>query len=226
MSFIKFIKNNGYILCKTLLILVFSLLLITAINNVLLRKQTLNKYVFSPAEFNEAKETEHKKKYENLFEELKKGAVKLGTSLNRDIFVQKEEIKKPDHPYKVGEIYFDPLAFMFMGTIEKEQGMFIAQINWNNKTSFVKEGDSLDAWTVVQIRRDEVSIINAKGEELKLPMRKNIYVNEPFAEIINTITGEKETVKKGDMLKEYKILDINKSTVILKINLDKIILKK
>lgn len=177
-------------------------------------------------EFSQAKETDYKSHFAGLFNGLRPGKEKISDHLQRDIFQQYREEKKIVYPMKIKEIVFNPQSFMYMGNIEKSPGEFIAQINWKDSTSFVREGDRLDEWTVVQIRKAEVKLINAKGRELLLPTRMRVRAYEPHVVLISNKTGKEYLLHQGDMAEGYKILDISQSMVILKSQIETFTLKK
>ncbi len=166
---------------------------------------------FTPPPFDMGKETD----YYTEFIDMKEGVSFVGKSdFARDIFIEQKETEQ-SVDILVKEILFAPLILKYMGFIERDNGDVIAQINFGQKTFFVKVGDKVDTWVIVGIEKDKVIVLGVEGEEKRLPIREKVFSSKPYAVLSSKASGKSQKLYIGDSFEQYKVLDIKDNTVIL-----------
>lgn len=145
----------------------------------------------------------------------------------RSLCYEYEEPKPPEPPFMVKDIQVIPLNIIYQGVIELGGGELLAQVNFEGKTHFLKAGNVFADYEVKTITKDFCIVLDAKGKEKRLPYKRKVFSEEHEALLYDPKTKELLKVKKGFKIREYEILDIKATYVVL---LDKsgkqIILKK
>ncbi|MBU1863515.1 MAG: hypothetical protein KKH94_07640 [Candidatus Omnitrophica bacterium] len=227
MKIIHFLNNNIVTIFKAILIFIFIVSLASTLINVLFRNAWLQDFQFTALPFDETKEMNYVKHY-NVLPRMYKERNQLARtySITRNFFSPVQKSKAPAAPFYIKEIVFAPFVFIYMGHIEKSSSEIIAQINWGARTHFVREGDALKDWTVMQIKKENVIIMHRNGKEKMLPLHKRVFSEKPYA-VVNTYVTEKEVkIYIGDEIEGGKVLDITKDTVIITANSGIITIKK
>lgn len=133
-----------------------------------------------------------------------------------NIFVKPEPPPEVFSPDKLKVISITPvlLPFIYNGFIERADGTIIGQVNWSGKTYFIKKGDKLKDYKVLEINSKILKIENKDGQ-LLLEFKKPAKGKDLVAKLRNLMDDKDIEVKKGDTIGEYKVLDIKTDSVIL-----------
>ncbi len=147
--------------------------------------------------------------------------------LEKNLYYEYEEPKPPESPFMVKEIEVIPLHIMYQGVIELGKDKLLAQINFEGKTHFLKTGDFFADYEVKEITKDACVVLNDKGKEIRLPYKRKVFSEEHQALLYDPKTEKLLKVKRGFKIRNYEILDIKASyVVLLDKNGEKIVLKK
>ncbi len=149
--------------------------------------------------------------------------------LTRDIF---SETKVPvvieiAPVFEIRSIERLPLSFMYKGFIETPDGSLLAQFNWDGSTKFVRTGDKIKGFKILEITKQAVLI--QTPENLKISLKNNKVALGGDYQIVFFDSANKKTytLKKNELLiGKYKVIDINDDSVILLKDNEKITLKK
>lgn len=145
----------------------------------------------------------------------------------RNLFYEYHESEDAAKPFIVKEIKTVPLNFIYKGLIELPSNKVIAQINFENKTYFLKPEEFFAEYQVKEITKERCMVLDAKGKELELPYQKEVSGEEYEALLYDNKTKNSLNVKKDFKIREYQVLDIKADyVVLLQENGGKIILKK
>ncbi|MDD5072785.1 MAG: hypothetical protein PHX64_03220 [Candidatus Omnitrophica bacterium] len=136
--------------------------------------------------------------------------------LDKNMFI------KPEPPVKVFSpedltlvsVTAVPLPFMYKGFIEVSDGTIIGQINWSGKTYFVKKGQKVKDYKVTEINSKIVKMENKDGQ-VTLELKKPAKSKELVAKLHDSMNNKDIEAKKGDLIGEYKVLDIKTDSVVL-----------
>lgn len=227
----EYIQENSGLLLKGILVFVFAVSLVLTIGNSIYRHVWLKQSRFSAPPFNERIEIDYSAKYDMLGEAFSaKEAFGDLYSIHRDLFAPKRILDNSGVPFQLRQTNADRMFFVYKGHIEKQANEFIAQINSAVRTRFVRVGDDLDGWRVVDIDANHVSLESTEDGFLDLVLHKKTYAKEPEAIICMHDGNVLRSVCLGDVVDQYKILDIQNGAVILQRvdqpNSDPILLKK
>ena len=211
--------ENMIVVIKVILGTLFLLVLMSTVINFFLWNAGLRELEFTPTPFNEAKEVNYVKQLRAVSDNYKQQAqLRDIYPITRNYFAPYIKDKKEVAPFYIKDIVYEPLFFMYRGHIEKSPSELIAQINWGNRTYFVRKDESIKEWRVTNIEKEQVVVINDSKEEIALPLNKRIFQKKPYAIIGIQSTKDEFKINIGDEVKGYKVLDITKDTVILSIN--------
>ncbi len=108
-------------------------------------------------------------------------------------------------------VYMD---IVYKGYIQSLTGV-VGQIKVDKRNYFVKEKERIDDYMVVKIRKDYAIVEDAAGKEIRLPLRERILGDDYQAVLFITMTKEVVDVKRGDIVENFKILDIAPTCVVL-----------
>lgn len=217
--------NNLNKIAFTVAMFFFCLILYSFISNIILNQYGFNKKEFlKPKPFQPLLERNIAKKYIFLEEELREVPVEKLT-FSRNIFKEIKEVKA-EPLFVLIAVKREQIPILFKGTIVRGDELIIAQINWGNKTHFVKPGESIDQWKVLNITKGRVQIEGADGEFFNLGLNQINYSKEFIADILVTKRNQIYHVKSGDPIAGYKVLNIQKEYVILSNNNSEITLNK
>jgi sRNA-binding protein len=172
---------------------------------------------FTPAPFNESNELNYATRFGSVADDYKTRAANAEKIKpeGRNLFSEYEIQQIPKEPFEIQKIVFEPFVFMYMGFIEKSTAEFIAQINWASQTYFVRKGDAIKEWVILEITKDRVIARDTNGEEMELPLQQKVLSKKPFAQIKIYRTGNERKITVGDTVEGHKVLDITRDTVIL-----------
>ena len=146
--------------------------------------------------------------------------------LKRNLVCEYLEPKPPEPPFIVKEIQTIPLNIMYQGVIELGKNKLLAQINFEGKTYFLKIGDFFADYKVKEISKDSCIVLDVNGKEVRLPYKRKVFSEEHEALLYDPKTKKLLNVKRGSKIRNYEILDIEASyVVLLDKNGDKIVLK-
>lgn len=134
----------------------------------------------------------------------------------RNIFVKPEkpiEVLTPES-LKLVAVERVTLPFIYNGYIETPNGTIIGQVNWAEKTYFVKKGEKFKDYKVIEIQQKRL-IVEGKEGQLVLEFKKPGKGKEFIIKLCNELDGKIYELRKGDEISGYKILDITSDSVVI-----------
>jgi len=157
------------------------------------------------------------KNYLDQFATMNNGTIEkssLTITYDRDIFIEKRDIvEKP--LFVLRAIEKEEIPIIFKGSIVRGDQVIIAQINWGNKTFFVKPNEMLKQWLISEITENFVIIKDAESQPFTLFLNKVTYSEMMVASVLYTKENKIYRVKVGDTIDDYKVLDIKNENVIV-----------
>lgn len=205
-------------------LLLTSIICFVTLQNVSSSMRDLDKDYLRDPRFDPALEKDHVKEFEQIIE-IKEGEATVEATIDRDIFTEKREIiVKP--LFELRAVDLEEIPIIFKGSIVRGDKVIIAQINWGNKTYFVKPGEMLKQWLISEITEDFVIIKDPDLKPFTLFLNKITYSEVMTATIMYTTDNKIYRVKIGDMIDDYKVLDIKKHNVIVSNKNSQIIISK
>ncbi len=168
------------------------------------------------------------KNYLDQFATMNNGTIDkspLTITYDRDIFIEKRDIvEKP--LFVLRAIEKEEIPIIFKGSIVRGDQVIIAQINWGNKTFFVKPNEMLKQWLISEITENFVIIKDAESQPFTLFLNKVTYSEMMVASVLYTKENKIYRVKVGDTIDDYKVLDIKNENVIVSNKNSQIIISK
>lgn len=134
----------------------------------------------------------------------------------RNIFVKPEkpvEVFTPEN-LKLISVERVTLPFMYKGYIQTASGGIIGQVNWGEKTYFIKKGEKFKDYKVIEIQRALLTVEGNEGQ-LILQLGKPVKGKEFLIKLYNELDGKIYELRKGDEISGYKILDITLDSVVI-----------
>lgn len=134
---------------------------------------------------------------------------------------------------KVQRIYRKDIKVKFLGYIKLPGDTYQMQINWGKRTYFLKMGEELKGYTLLEFTPSTENIYDAGvGADLSkdvsslkiqkqndppitLILEKPSFEKEYFAELIDSVSRKMYLVHPGSKIITYKVLDITSSKVII-----------
>jgi hypothetical protein len=225
----KFILKNIEKIIFAIFLVCFIVIVMTTKTGLIKEVEPI-RYPKMPKEFNVPKE-EHLQfeKYDELIKKVRRPKTLSDYSSlgERNIFYKYQEPKPPQAPFVVKKIQAIPLGLIYQGVIELSRNRLIAQINFEGKTYFLKEGDVFADYEIKEITKDYCVVLDAKGKKIRLPYKRRVFSKEFEAQIYDPQSKNLLNVKRGFKIREYGILDIKATyVVLLDKNGNQIILKK
>lgn len=193
-----------------LVLLVFSLL-----TNLVLRKSGMKKTSSDFAvSFDPTLEIDYYSRYGSLSRDFQTSTLEKDVSdlAQRSLFTR---YRPSEDFFDLVDIRLEPLALIYKGRIEQRDGSLIAQVNWADRTYFVKEGESIDGWHIQTISSGQLTVQNKEGEILTLPYLQTTYRKERIAVIYNGYKHEDTTVLEGGIIAGYTVSAITENSVTL-----------
>ena len=156
------------------------------------------------------------KEYEDLVTRLKQSDSigKYETYLARNGFLKYIEPPPKIPPFKLKAVRKKYLDAEYKGFIESLSGT-VAQLKVKNRSYFVREGDKIESYTVKRVRNDYMLIMDRESVEYRLPLGEKILSNDYEAALYVTKTHKTLKVKLGDIVNDFKVLDISPDNVVL-----------
>jgi hypothetical protein len=156
------------------------------------------------------------KQYEDLVIQLKQteNFSQYEPYLTRSGFLKFVEPPPKIPPYElrgVRKIYLD---IEYKGFIESLSDV-VGQLKVKTRSYFVKEGDQVEGYTIERVRSDYMLLKDKNGVEYKLPLRERVLGNDYEAALYVTKTHKIIKVEIGDMVDNFKVLDISPDNVVL-----------
>ncbi len=156
--------------------------------------------------------------YTTMFERLKAqfDISRFKGLFDRNIFIKPEKRVVIFNPENLKLLSTEPitLPFMYNGYIQAANGAIIAQVNWDGKTYFVKEGEKFNGYKVIAIQRKRLTVEEKEGQ-LILEFKKPGKGKELVAKLYNELDERIYEVRKDEEINSYKILDIAADSVVL-----------
>ena len=140
--------------------------------------------------------------------------------ISRDPFLRYEEglflepIDSSEHDFVVTSVDRMLLPFTYKGYIEMPDYV-VGQINWSDKTIFVRDGSILHDYNILHVSKDTITATDKAGMPLEFQLNKPIFSNELQAILYDTISRETYTIQKNMEIDDYKVIDIRRDYVIL-----------
>ncbi|MBI4430152.1 MAG: hypothetical protein HY587_00375 [Candidatus Omnitrophica bacterium] len=202
-------------LFRVIMISVLILLLTSLATTLVLRtsglKQITGEYTVP---FDPTLEIDYHSRYGSLSRDFSASILDedVSASSQRNLF---ERYRPGEDFFKLVDIRLEPLALTYKGRIEQHDGSLIAQVNWAERTYFVKEGESIDGWRIKSIQADALTVENSEGEILALPYLETTYRKERLAVIYNGHRQEEAPVLLGGIIEGYTVSAITEDSVTL-----------
>ena len=200
---------------KVVLMGLLILLLLSLTTNLMLRKSGLKQisdnYVVS---FDPTLEIDYYSRYGSLDRDFQMSiqAQDISSVEQRDLF---ERYRPSEDFFNLVDIRLEPLALIYKGRIEQHDGSLIAQVNWAERTYFVKEGESIDGWHIKSITADALEVQNVEKEILTLPYLKTTYRKKRVAVISSEYKQTESTVLLGGGVEGYTVTAITQDSATL-----------
>lgn len=136
--------------------------------------------------------------------------------LTRNIFIKPEKPLIVFSPGSLKLVSVEPiiLPFIYKGYIQTASGTIIGQVNWGDKTYFIKKGDKFKDYKVIDIQRRAITVEGKEGQ-LILEFKKPAKGKELIAKVYNELDQKTYELRKEEELNDYKILDITADSVVL-----------
>lgn len=133
---------------------------------------------------------------------------------------------------RITKIYRKPVKLLFKGYIQLADGIYVATINWGEKTDFKKVGDEIRGYKILDFKKDiaeketiwggtekvdnsQIVLQNSQGDKVVLYIGKIILEKEIYAEIVDLKDERAHEVYIGGDIIGNKILDISPTQVII-----------
>jgi hypothetical protein len=155
-------------------------------------------------------------RYEKALKELqaKKEFTGYQNAFIRDSFFKYVEAEPPKPLFELRSIERLPLNIQYNGFIEYTGGI-IGQINLEGTTHFVKESEELAEYKILELNRKYAVVEDASGKKIRLPLREEVLSDDYEAMIYLTLENRTTKVMKGDKIKNFQVLDILPTYVVL-----------
>lgn len=134
--------------------------------------------------------------------------------LTRDVFHPYVVAVQIDHvvinPYVLMEVIRKEIPLVWKGKIKNSKtGETLLQINDANKTYFVKQGDEIDDYKIMDFN-DVYVVIQKKGLDKTFKLEQNSIALEEdvSAKIYNKQSGQTLQIVKGSLVEGWKVLSI------------------
>jgi len=222
------IKNIEKVIFVIFLLLVVAIL--TVVQRGIIERVKTVEYPHVPEEFDyPEKDKAQFEEYDKLLEKAHKpkSISEYAKLLEKNLFYEYVEPTPPEPLFIVKDIKLVPLDIMYQGFIELPDSSLVAQINLEDKTYFLREGKLFADYKVTKITKEFCIVLNERGKEMRLDYKRKIYSEEYEALLFDPKTKNLLKVKKDLRIKNYKVLDITATyVVLLDTNGEKIVLKK
>ncbi|MFH2145067.1 MAG: hypothetical protein ABII75_03455 [Candidatus Omnitrophota bacterium] len=130
------------------------------------------------------------------------------------VFEQKK-VKADEPLFEVLDIEPKSLDIEYLGRILFADNNVVAQVNFQDRSYIVESGSHLAGYEVVFLDSNNIHLKDKEGEIIKLVYRKKGFGKEMTAQIKETKTNQMQVVTKGSEVFGYKVLDIDKTSVLL-----------
>ena len=161
--------------------------------------------------FDKELETKHADPYYLLDRDIIK-PIELSAPTDRDVFQEKViEEAVPDLVLK--SIKNKAVPIVFKGSIERGDGTMIAQLNRAKRTHFVKIGDNVSGWKILDITKTSLSLTDPSGKDFLLKINETSQSDNLIANILLTRNNTFYAVAAGESFAGYKVLDIKSDYV-------------
>jgi hypothetical protein len=156
-------------------------------------------------------------KYATLMDNLKtdKDYSNYSTAFKRNGFLKYIEPPPEIPPFQLKAVRRKYLDIEYKGFIESLSRGVVAQLKIKDRTFFVKEGDEVQGYTVKRVRSEYLLLTDSNGSEYRLPLREQVLSNEYEAAIYVTKTHKTVRAEIGDVINNFKVLDISPNNVVL-----------
>jgi hypothetical protein len=118
-------------------------------------------------------------------------------------------------PFQLKAVRRKYLDIEYKGFIESLSRGVVAQLKIKDRTFFVKEGDEVQGYTIERVRSEYLLLKDSNGSEYRLPLREQVLSNEYEAAIYVTKTHKTVRAEIGDIINNFKVLDISPNNVVL-----------
>ncbi len=131
-----------------------------------------------------------------------------------DGFTKYVELPPPEPLFELKSVKRLPLDIGYNGFIEYTGGI-VGQINIGGTTYFIRKGEQIEDYEIIDLTRDYALVKDSQGKEIKLPLREKLLSDEYEATIFLSDEDKTVKIKKGDVIKNFRVLDISHTYVVL-----------
>ncbi len=173
--------------------------------------------------FNPGKEQSISAKASEFLKGLEHGK-KKNTLLKRNLF---EEWKGDgsNSIYQLSAIEkVSPLA-VYKGLMQDADGNLIAQVNFKNKSYFVREKDRIEDWGIETLTTEQIILKSQAGREITISYHTPTPADESFALITKLSDGTRFRVAESERIEDYELIEIAADHVKLQKGSEEITLK-
>ena len=100
-----------------------------------------------------------------------------------------------------------PLA-VYKGLMQDADGNLIAQVNFKNKSFFVREKDRIEDWEIETLLQEEIILKKHTGREISISYQTPTAANESFALITKLSDGTRFRAAESEMIEDYELTEI------------------
>ncbi|MDP8261354.1 MAG: hypothetical protein P9M01_03290 [Candidatus Kappaea frigidicola] len=198
-------------------LIVISLVVIVIYQGGIYIKDKTIKNQMAKLKFNSPpKEIEGVEGYENLLVQLKQADnfSNYESNMSRNGFLKFIEPPPKIPPFELKAVRKIYLDVEYRGFIQSSSGT-VGQLKVSGRSHFVKKGDEVDGYAVERVCNEYILIKDTDGVEYRLPLGEKILSDNYEAALYVTKTHKTVKVKLGDMLNDFKVLDISPNSVVL-----------
>ena len=197
---------------RVLLIAVSVVLLLSFAMNLGLSRSGFHPGAGARIAFDPTREVDYDTTYHSLateFEQVLRGR-DIQAASGRNLF---EEYRPVEDFFLLVDIRSEPLALIYKGRIERPDGAFIAQVNWGDRTYFVRQGEAIDGWQIIRAAPGALTIQHKDGETITLPYLEVTYRKERMAVVYDFRAQKEDELRAGDALEGYTVTEISEQSV-------------
>ena len=109
----------------------------------------------------------------------------------------------------------DP-PLIYQGVMEEGEGLLTAQVNFEGKSHFIKEGSELKGWKILSLTKEKIEARSPEGEAIAFPFRMRVPGRVKFALILKEPEGVSYRVSEGEEIEGHEVAEIGEKIVKLR----------
>lgn len=133
----------------------------------------------------------------------------------RDMFSRMDALPTELAGFSLESIETESIPIVYKGYINLEGDAYIAQVNKDSKTYFLRRDSWFDNFEVQDISKERVVFKNRNGESLILENSQPLYKKERVAMVSDNNGYGKYKLFKGALLKDYRVLQVGPDRILL-----------